>query len=59
MTINECKVGMRVIWKDDLEEYGTVIGKNPYHAIIEKWDSEAGETYIVTVNYSRLGKAEE
>ena len=54
MNKRQCKVGMKVIYKADYEEYGTVIKLKPYTAVLEKWDSEVGETYTAEISYCRL-----
>jgi hypothetical protein len=59
MLKRQCKVGMRVIYKADYEEYGTVIKLKPYTAVLEKWDSEAGETYTTEIPYSRLWEVDD
>ena len=55
------KAGDRVIWKEDLEEYGTVksIDRLTGYAKVICWDSEAGEEFIKEVPLDRLEKVEE
>ena len=59
MKKSECKVGMFVGFKSDIECYGQVTKLKPTVAVVEVYDATTGDYTDYEISYNRLWKGDE